>query len=121
MIENQEITVIEKTDLLAKVRERLESGDRLVQIGATRSPDHLELNYSFDNNFKFRNYKLILPLAGAEVPSVSAIYWAAFLYENEIHDLFGIKITDIALDYQGKFYKKAMISPFNPPEGGPIA
>jgi ech hydrogenase subunit D len=48
------------------------------------------------------------------LPSISGVYFSAFLYENEIHDLFGISITDIALDYKGKFYQTAGKFPFKP-------
>ena len=48
-----------------------------------------------------------------EVPSISVIYPSAFLYENEIHDLFGVIITNIAVDYQGTLYRTALSTPFS--------
>ena len=40
------------------------------------------------------------------------IFPAAFLYENEIHDLFGIAIEGINHDYNGKLYRTAVEAPF---------
>jgi ech hydrogenase subunit D len=39
------------------------------------------------------------------VPSISSIYGCAYLYENEMHDLFGIKVEGMALDFHGTLYK----------------
>ena len=44
--------------------------------------------------------------------SVSNIFEPAFLYENEMHDLFGIKINLIKIDYNGTLYKTAKETPF---------
>ena len=99
--------------LLAKVRELREQGWRLVQIGATPLGETIELNYSFDRAGKFLNLRLTLPSATAHVPSVSSIYWCAFIYENEMHDLFRVQVEGIAVDYKGKFYKTTVPYPFS--------
>ena len=99
--------------LLAKVRELREQGWRLVQIGATPLGETIELNYSFDRAGKFLNLRLSLPAAGAHVPSISSIYWCAFVYENEMHDLFRVQVEGIAVDYKGKFYKTTVPYPFS--------
>ncbi|MFC1576039.1 NADH-quinone oxidoreductase subunit C [Candidatus Omnitrophota bacterium] len=111
MSEKQKTINIEKNDLIAKVKELKSSGHRLVQIGCTTLQD-FEINYSFDKNYDFLNLKLVVPKDGAEIPSISGIYWSAFLYENELHDLFGINVKDMAIDYKGNFYKTAVKTPF---------
>jgi ech hydrogenase subunit D len=50
---------------------------------------------------------------GDEVPSVSMIYPNAFLYENEIHDLFGVPIKNITIDYGGRLYQTAIKTPLS--------
>jgi ech hydrogenase subunit D len=97
MKEQQEFIKIKTDDLLKEVKKYKDDGFRLVQIGATTA-DGFELNYSFDKE--------------AVIKSVSGIYWNAFLYENEISDLFGIKIEGIAVDYGGNFYRTSVKSPF---------
>ena len=51
---------------------------------------------------------------GEEVESITGIYWPAFIYENEIHDLFGVKFNHSALDYQGGFFKISEETPWKP-------
>jgi ech hydrogenase subunit D len=99
--------------LLAKVRELRGQGWRLVQIGATPLGETIELNYSFDLAGKFLNLRLSLPAATAHVPSISSIYWCAFIYENEMHDLFRVQVEGIVVDYKGKFYKTTVPYPFS--------
>ncbi|MFH0753020.1 MAG: NADH-quinone oxidoreductase subunit C, partial [Candidatus Omnitrophota bacterium] len=113
-MEQQTIIDITLAQLVDKVRECQEKGMRLVQICCTRLADKLEIHYSFDLDFEFTSYRLTLANTDTPVPSVSGIYLPAFLYENEIHDLFGVKVEGMAIDFKGKFYQKTMKTPFNP-------
>ncbi len=99
-------------ELLALARRMKEDGCRLVQICAAKTDAGFEVNYSFDKGFRLFNVRITLPLQGAEVKSISGIYWSAFLYENEMSDLFGIAVKDIAVDYRGKFYRTSVKYPF---------
>ena len=47
-----------------------------------------------------------------EIMSISNIFEPAFLYENEIVDLFGVKINLISIDYQGQLYRIEKQTPF---------
>ena len=47
------------------------------------------------------------------MPSIGLIYGNAFLYENEIHDLFGIKIEHMVIDYHGTLYQTRIPAPFS--------
>jgi len=114
----QTIIDIQPDQLIAQVRQYRDKGFRLVQICCTKLPETLELHYSFDLAFQFVSLRITIPNASVVIPSVSGVYWNAFLYENEIHDLFGINVTGIAVDYQGSFYRTAVKSPFNPPPSG---
>ncbi|MDD5130953.1 MAG: NADH-quinone oxidoreductase subunit C [Candidatus Omnitrophica bacterium] len=114
MIEEQKLIDIEVKDLLSQAGDLCKSGYRLVQIGCTKLPETLEVNYSFDKDYKFINLKVKLNDLTVALPSLSGIFWSAFLYENEIHDLFGIKFTEMAVDYKGNFYRTAVKRGFNP-------
>ena len=46
--------------------------------------------------------------------SITGIYWAAFIYENEMQDLFGVKFKHMALNYGGNFFKVSQPTPWNP-------
>ena len=112
MSEPQEIIVVEKSDLVGIVAELFAEGYRLVQIGCSTLPNGYEFTYSFDREYLFKNLRFTV-VPGEEVPSISVIYPGAFLYENEIHDLFGVVITHIAIDYRGTLYRTALGAPFS--------
>lgn len=114
----QRTETIQKEELVERVARLKEEGCRLAQIGCTRL-DGIEVNYSFDRDYEFLNLRLVVPAEGARIPSVSSVYWNAFLYENEMHDLFGIEVEGMALDYKGNFYRMKVKRPFNPPAGDP--
>ena len=97
--------------LLEKVYEVKENKYRLVQICCTSIKDHYELNYSFGKNYDFLNYKIKIK-ASDEVPSISNMFKPAFLYENEIKDLFSVNIKYISMDYQGHFYDFNVEAPY---------
>jgi ech hydrogenase subunit D len=114
MFEEQKIITIEKEALLKKVQEMLEGGYRLVQIGCTPL-EGFQMDYSFDRKGKFVNLRFTIPRKDAELPSITDIYLCAFAYENELHDLFGINVTGIAIDYGGNFYRTKAKPPMPPP------
>jgi ech hydrogenase subunit D len=111
MIEQQEMVGIERKDLVEMVAALRSSGYRLVQICSTTLADRYEMHYSFDKDLHFRNLKFTV-LPGEAVPSIGLIYGNAFLYENEIHDLFGINIEHMTTDFHGTLYKTRIPAPF---------
>jgi ech hydrogenase subunit D len=113
MFEEQEIKEIKKENLLAEVQSVIDDNYRIVQMSATKTNTGLTVDYSFDKDLKFLNLRIELPADELELPSISGISFPAFAYENELHDLFGIKISDIAIDFAGKFYRKEEETPFN--------
>ncbi len=112
MSEPQEIVPIGKNELVGRVAHLFAGGYRLVQIGCNTLESGYELNYTFDKGYRFTNLRISVA-PGEEVPSISVIYPNAFLYENEIHDLFGVSIKDIALDYHGTLYRTSIKTPFS--------
>jgi ech hydrogenase subunit D len=109
---DQTLEIIPLEALLDRTRALREEGRRLVQICATRLPDQVELTYSFDLECRMASLRVMLPAAEARIPSISSIFWCAFLYENEIHDLFNVEVTGMAVDFHGNFYKTAVKFPF---------
>ena len=112
MIEEQPTASVTASQLAAEVKSLCDQGWRLVQIGVTSLGELYEVNYSFDRDMAFKNLRLHVPSKGARLPSVSGIYWCAFLYENEIHDLFGITFDGLVLDFKGGLYTTAIPTPF---------
>ena len=108
----EQIELVTIDALLEKVRTKKNQGCRLVQMSATRLPDQVELTYSFDLDSRLTNLRLSLPGVDTCVPSISSIYGCAILYENEIHDLFNVKVDGLTVDFHGNFYKTAIKFPF---------
>ena len=104
--------IVTRDLLLRMVRALHERKYRLVQISATRLPEILELTYSFDKNGILMNLRLSLPPQGPRVPSITSIYWCAFLYENELHDLFNLQVDGLAVDFHGHLYQTTIPFPF---------
>lgn len=48
-----------------------------------------------------------------EIPSISSYYPAVFPFENEAHDLFGLAITDMQIDFKGFFYQVSTAEPMS--------
>jgi ech hydrogenase subunit D len=112
MFEKQEILCVEKAALLESVRRASEEGYRLVQVGCTRG-ETFQIDYTFDKKYEFLDFRVKVPVVDAGLPSISGIYACAFTYENEIHDLFGIRFEGMNIDYHGNFYRVGVKAPFN--------
>ena len=108
----EQIEIITLETLADKVKAKHEQKCRLVQISATQLPGAIELTYSFDLDSRLTNLRLSLPGEKPHLPSISSIYLCAVLYENEIHDLFGVQVDGLAIDFKGNFYKTSVKFPF---------
>lgn len=111
MIPEQIIHPINPAELKHRAEAYHRDGWRLVQICAT-TLDHYELSYSFTRKNEFEHIRLALPLEQPAIDSITDVYFGAFAYENELHDLFGIKFNGLKLDYCGNFFKMSAHRPF---------
>lgn len=107
----QTIKEIPANDLLAETLRMKNDGYRLVAVTCTNK-EGMELSYSFDKEYELLNLR-ILTDTETELPSISIIYPYSFLYENEIKELFGVKITGITPDFNDTLYKIPVKTPFN--------
>ena len=110
--EEQPITIITIEELPARAARFFNEGYRLVQIGCTRVDGKFEINYSFDKDYRFENLRVELQ-EGGTLPSISSVYFGAFIYENEIHDLYGISVTGMNIDFKGTLYRTTVKYPFS--------
>lgn len=90
-------------DLLPAVKKYLDDGYRLVTITCVDEGEKIRLLYSFDLELSLANLELSLAREEA-APSISCVSPGAFLVENEIKELFGVRIDDISLDLGGRLY-----------------
>ena len=100
MIENLvEITV---DQLLAEVHQCKFEGYRFVTATSVDNGDGtIDVLYHFDKDFVMKNFKITVNKED-KVPSISKDFFSAVLVENEIKELFGVNIVDIAIDYGGR-------------------
>lgn len=98
-------------DLVPSALQIQHDGYRLVQICATRTKEGFELTYSFAKEYEISHLRLEIS-EDTEIMSISNIFEPAFLYENEIVDLFGVKINLISIDYKGQLYRIEKPTPF---------
>jgi len=90
------------------------AGYRFVTLTCTAvDEDHFDLLYHFDRKLELKHLRLEITVETI-VPSISPIYLAAFLVENEIQDLFGIRFSGLAIDYERTLYgeDKTRVTPF---------
>lgn len=111
-----EIIEINPSALVAEAQKLKDDGWRIVQVHPLNvahadGSGTVQLTYSFEKNYLLHNLRFTVPVGG-EVPSISSVYVAAFLYENEIVEMCDVKITGIAVDFKGTLYKKAVRHPF---------
>ena len=77
-------------------------GYRLVTVTCTDLGEAHDLIYHFDKQYELRHLRLSLP-KGQSLPSITSVFFCAVLAENEIKDFFGLEVTDLPIDYQGRF------------------
>lgn len=107
----QTIKTIEPSELIAETLGMRNAGYRLVAISSTNK-DSIEITYSFDKEYDFVNLRINIGY-DAEIESITGMYPFAFLYENEIKELFGVDIKNIVLDFDNKLYRINVKTPFN--------
>jgi ech hydrogenase subunit D len=112
--ENQSSTIIDKKDLQPMTADLKNKGYRLVVITCVLG-ENFDIQYSFEKDYQFASLRVAIPKSDPVVPSITATYLAAFTYENELQDLFGLTVTDMALNFKGTFYKTAVKTPFAVP------
>ena len=123
----QTIKTIMSKELLSETLRLKNKGYRLVAISctsidnksdksseeATASEENatMELSYSFDKDYDLLTLR-VLTDTDERISSISIIYPFAFLYENEIKELFGVRIKDISIDFNNTLYKIPVKTPF---------
>lgn len=120
-------TTVGIDELLAHVQALKGAGARFVQMHAERCVDDgsYRLVYTFinvraarehiaqDGNYAIENLMVEGIDQYQEIPSISSYYPAVFPFENEAHDLFGLAITDMQVDFNGFFYQVSTAEPMS--------
>lgn len=77
----------------------------------------VDILYHFDRALSMKHLRMRVSRS-TPIPSISSVYFAAFLVENEIQDLFGLQFQDLAIDYHRTLYLDGERgAPFSRPGG----
>ncbi len=120
-------TTVGIDELLPHVQALKGVGARVVQMHAERNVDDgtYRLVYTFinvraaqehiaqDGSYAIENLVIEGINQYQEIPSISSYYPAVFPFENEAHDLFGLAITDMQVDFKGFFYQVSTGEPMS--------
>lgn len=120
-------TTVGIEELLSHVQALKGVGARFVQMHAERNVDDgsYRLVYTFinvraarehiaqDGSYAIENLVVEGIDQYQEIPSISSYYPAVFPFENEAHDLFGLAITDMQIDFKGFFYQVPTAEPMS--------
>ena len=120
-------TTVGLDGLLSHVQALKGAGARFVQMHAERCVDDgsFRLVYTFinvraaqeqiarDGSYAIENLVVEGIDQYQEIPSISSYYPAVFPFENEAHDLFGLSIIDMQLDFNGFFYQVSTAEPMS--------
>lgn len=120
-------TTVGIDELLLHVQALKGAGARFVQMHAERCVDDgsYRLIYTFisvraareqiaqDGSYAIENLVVEGIDQYQEIPSISSYYPAVFPFENEAHDLFGLAITDMQIDFKGFFYQVSTAEPMS--------
>ena len=102
--------------LISETTRLKNEGYRFVTLTCSVLPEEtFQIIYTFDRDYGLVHLTLSIP-QGLAIPSLSPVYWAAFLVENEIQDLFGLRFTGLTIDYQRTLYLEDQAQ--EPPFGG---
>ena len=91
----------EKFEMFNKLSELKSQGARLITITALDHGSEIEYVYNFAKDLNVINLRVKTP-RGEAMPSISSVYPSAFLFENELQDLFKIQVSGISVDFGGK-------------------
>ncbi|MCQ2751850.1 MAG: NADH-quinone oxidoreductase subunit C [Coriobacteriales bacterium] len=105
-------------EILSIAKKACDNNLSFVQICASAFDNgDCELLYTFKENNQYNpaliGYKTIVEKQKS-VHSITDYFPAAFVFENEAHDLFGVKFEGINIDFKGNFYKLPVAYPMNP-------
>lgn len=97
-------------DLAAAVEAMAARHLRFVTATCLDMGETFDIYYHFADGVKLDNLLVTIPRE-AELPSITAVYLGAFLVENEMKELFGINVVDIAIDYKGRLFMTELDQP----------
>jgi len=110
----EEIIPVDPDVLVGAVAKLKVQGWRLVTLSCTEiDATSVDILYHFDKGLELKHLRLAAAKT-SPVPSISSVYFAALLVENEIQDHFGLTFDGLIVDYKGTLYleEEALKTPY---------
>lgn len=98
------IIPIQLDELLPKNVTYKRTGWRMSQACGVRTETGYELSYTYVKGLDMEILRVVIE-ENDVVPSITEVYPGAFLHENEMHELLGINIENINVDFGDKLYR----------------
>lgn len=101
------VTHIEVGELPAVAQRLCFEGYRFVTATCVDNGDEsFDLLYHFDRDLQLETYRFTVPKT-QEVVSISSVYFCAVFVENEMKELFGVRLVNLLVDYDGRLLLSA--------------
>jgi ech hydrogenase subunit D len=98
----ENIIQITKDDIVDEGKKLLDAGAKFVTAVCNDLDENLEITYFFSTNRGIDLTCLRYTVGkDEEVPSLTGVTLSTLLIENEMKELFGLKVKDLAIDYGG--------------------
>jgi ech hydrogenase subunit D len=97
--------------LIGNVEALKKDGYRFVTVTATElDAETIDLVYTFDKQIALKHLRMAVK-KGTTAKSISGVYFAAFLVENEIREQFGLGFEGLVLDFGGALLLEDSVRP----------
>ncbi|ADD02865.1 NADH dehydrogenase (ubiquinone) 30 kDa subunit [Thermoanaerobacter mathranii subsp. mathranii str. A3] len=97
MINSREVKIDE---IEKEAKYYYDNGYRFVTETCLEEDGKFKIIYTFAKEYELENFHVYVNTS-EEVPSISKIYFAALLVENEIQEMFGLKFKNLVIDFEG--------------------
>jgi len=100
----EEVIPISLDTVIGETGRMKAEGYRFVTMSSAElDAERIDILYHFDKNLTMKHLRLTVA-KDTQVPSISSVYLAALLVENEIQDLFGLRFKGLAIDFNRTLY-----------------
>jgi ech hydrogenase subunit D len=105
----EQVIAVSPENVVGETAKMKVEGYRFVTLSCVEIDETMvDILYHFDRALQLKHLRMTVP-KDTLVPSISPVYFAAFLVENEIQDLFGIRFQGLAIDYDRTLYLEAEV------------
>ena len=108
---------IPKEDLIETVMQMRTKKKRLAQICCSLYEGVYDVTYSFAEETNIQHIRVCVP-EEETIPSIIRIYSCAIFYENEMRELFGLKVEKEDPNANMNLYRIDAVTPFAPKKEG---